>query len=119
MFTGSMPKPSPAVEVVEVVGPRQAERRSRIEAEAMEGADLVVRIGAHREALERSRERGPDRVGRPTRIAGRGRPAVVVRRASDSDNAAVVSGAAPDHARPREGDRLPSGQLAARVAPVV
>ena len=85
----------------------------------MEGADLVVRIGAHREALERSRERGPDRIGRPTRIAGRRCPAVVVRRASDGDNAAVVSGAPPDHARPREGDRLPSGQLAARVAPVV
>ena len=43
MLTGSMPKPMPAVEVVEVVGPRQAERRGRVEAEAMERADLVVR----------------------------------------------------------------------------
>ena len=68
---------------------------------------------------ERSRERGPDRIGSPTRIAGRRRPAVVVRRASDGDNAAVVRRAPPDHACPREGDRLASGQLAARVAPVV
>ena len=114
-----MPKPSAAVEVVEIVRPRQAEGGSGVEAGAMKRTDLILRVRAHGEAGERTRERGPDRVGRPAVVAGRDRPAVVVGRATHGDDAAVVGRAAADHSCPGKRDRVTTRQLSAPVAPVV
>ena len=108
-----------AVEVIEIICPWDAERRCGIEAGTVEGTNLVVTVGAHGEPGEGSRECGTDRISPPTAVACCSGPRVVVRRAADRDNAAVMRRAAPDHAGSGKGDRLSSGELAAAVPPVV
>ena len=113
------PESDATVELVEVIGSRQPERRSRLEAGLVERADLVLCVPSNLESPQGAGERGTDGVGAPARVTGRLCPRVVVGRATDRHHAAVVGGAAADHAGARERNRLASGDLATRVAPVV
>ncbi len=116
-LTGSIPKPTPPSRSSRSSARGQAEGRRRVEAGAVERADLVLGVGAHGQPLERARERRPNRVGAPAGVAGRRGPAVVVGRAADGDDAPVVGGAAADHPGARERDRLASGDLSAARSP--
>ncbi len=113
------PESDATVEVVEVIGSRQPEHRSRLEAGTVERPDFVLCIRSNLEGLQGAGERGSDGVGAPARVAGRRCPRVVVGRATDRHNAAVVRGAASDHPGARERNRFAPGDHATRVAPVV
>ena len=91
-----------AVEIIEVVDPREPERQGGIEAGAMEGPHLVVPVGAHGQPLESTREGGPHGRRAPAVVAGEQGPAVVVLGAADRDDAPVVRRATADHTCARE-----------------
>ena len=119
MFTGSIPNPTPPSRSSRSSARGKAEGCGGLEAGAVERADLVLAVRPHEHPLERPRERRPDRLAAPARVARGGGPAVVVVGAADGDDAAVVRRAAADHPRARERERLAAGEVAARVAPVV
>ena len=104
-----------AVEVVEIVRTRKPERRSRVEAGPVERPDLVLGVVPDAEPLDRAREERPQRVRAPGLVPDGAGPAVVVLRAADRDDAAVVRGAAADHPGARQLDRPAQGVQVARV----
>ena len=85
----------------------------------MERPDLVLRVGSHPHPLERPCEAGRTDAGAPAIVARERGPAVVVLRAPDRDDAAVVRRAAADHTGALKRDRLAPDERPAVVAPLV
>ncbi|CAB4939284.1 unannotated protein [freshwater metagenome] len=105
------------VEVVEVVASGEPCRDAGGDEGPLEGLHLVVGVAGDAHALARRVEMPAELGGRPAREPG-SRPRVVVADPAHRLAAAVVGGAAPDHAGAVEGQQAP-GVARTGVAPVV
>src|SRR5215470_4632908 len=105
------------VEIIEVVGPRDAHGDRSFKKSLLERLDLVGREVAQPKSLDRSGEQRPQLLAGPSRAA-RCRPGIVVAPPSGKLSAAVVGGASAYYPGPFEGQLLASRTLPP-VSPVV